>query len=170
FDDCDLINFDEEEHNKQLNETRRRLLRQQTRQRLIEEEQHRRAIFAAENANPAYHSSSQTLSLQYLELLTAFSDDLSNCNLLSMTHLSPISSLPCSLLYHSHPSLPPYFIDYEHPYAAAGYRCVEYWWDGSYDGAFMEMMDGSRDEEATAEAVMTEITAEIQTLRLKIQE
>ena len=125
---------------------------QQLRQR---ESEHRLAYAASTSPSLA-----QQLACRFLESVASLSSLLADCNLLSAVRLLPLSStVPSSLLYQSHPSLPPHFIDVNVPYSGSSYRCAVWWLTGDKDGLRGEMDEGRRDEQPMCEEMFDELKA-----------
>ena len=138
-------------------------VRQLACQQLREREQQHRLAYAA-SSSP---SLAQRLACRFLQSVASLSSLLADCNILSRIRLLPLSStVPSSLLYQRHPSLPPQYIDVNVPYSGSSYRCAEWWLTGENDGLRGEMDEERRDEQPMCEKMFEELTAEMEAMGL----
>lgn len=123
---------------------------------------HRLAYAASCVPSPA-----QQLACRYVESMAAFASLLCDSNVLSCARLLPLSStVPSSLLYLRHPSLPPQYIDVNVPYSGTSYRCADWWLTGERDGLRGEMDEDRRDEQPMCEEMFAEVRAQMEALGL----
>ena len=138
-------------------------VRQLACQQLREREQQHRLAFAA-SSSP---SLAQQLACRFLQSVSSMTSLLADCNILSCVRLLPLSStVPSSLFYHRHPSLPPQYIDVNVPYSGSSYRCAEWWLTGDSDGLRGEMDEERRDEQPMGEEMFEEVRAEMEAMGL----
>ena len=132
-------------------------------QQLQEREREHRLAYAA-SSSP---SLAQTMACRLLDSIVSLSSLLADCNILSCVRLLPLSStVPSSLFYRRHASLPPQFIDVNVPYSGSSYRCAEWWLTGERDGLRGEMDEERRDEQPMCEEMFEELRADIETMGL----